>query len=350
MSITEVFTINAEAGGVVGDEYWVMSIVEVLEKLNEKFYVVVCMLIGMLVVMSCESENGLGGEDIPPVDPEISVPNGYVNYFIEDLSFGYAASETKVAFHINVGWSMRVVALNGGSASWCSLEPASGDAGLHKVIVRVSENDTEEVRTVKIHLYHGNSKIAEIVVTQDGNPGYEAVDLGLSVKWATYNIGAESPEMYGDYYAWGETEGKSSYTWNNYVFYGSEEYQYIGSDISGTSYDIAHVKWGGGWRMPVLEEIIELRDKCSWQWTSVNGVNGYEVTGANGNSIFLPAAAPRIDEYEEDVLGDVFAYWSGTLDDYENDCAYSMCFDDEFYGVGAGLDRAYGCPVRPVRE
>ena len=125
--------------------------------------------------------------------------------------------------------------------------------------------------------------------------GLEMVDLGLSVLWANMNVGASTPEDFGDYYAWGETETKSSYT--------SESYQYgalnIGNGTDGnvhideTSHDVAHVFMGNAWRMPTKTEMQELMntDNCTWTWTSQHNVNGYRVTSKkNGNSIFLPAA------------------------------------------------------------
>ena len=116
----------------------------------------------------------------------------------------------------------------------------------------------------------------------------KAVDLGLSVKWASYNVGATSPEQYGNKYAWGETTTKDEYKKENYLYYdaNSESYVDIGTNIANTDYDVAHVKWGNNWRMPTHKELKELRDKCKWEWTNVNGVNGWEVIGTNGNSIF----------------------------------------------------------------
>jgi len=177
-----------------------------------------------------------------------------------------------------------------------------------------------------------------------------AVDLGLSVKWACCNVGASVPEGYGGYYAWGETEEKSSYTWENYKYYNSSTggYNNIGSNISGTSYDVAHVKWGGGWRMPTLSEIQELCDKCSWQWTEVNGVKGQKVTGPNGNSIFLPAAGYRLGT-EVSLRGSYGSYWSGTLDEYHSGIAYDLRFDSGGHGWG-NYRRYHGHTVRPVTE
>ncbi len=140
-------------------------------------------------------------------------------------------------------------------------------------------------------------------------------------------------------------------------------YNSIGSNISGTEYDVAHVKWGENWRMPTETEIQELCDRCTWTWTTFNGVNGYEVVGPNGNSIFLPAAGYRIstDVY---ARGENSNYWSAVLDDeddddddWENDdCyAYTLGFyhddsnDHDDYWKSYG-EREFGLPVRPVTE
>lgn len=306
---------------------------------------------------ACEPDNDEGGDTAASgVVPEVSVPNGYVNYFIEDLSFSRAAGEAKVAFQINVGWTMVVA----GSPSWCSVEPASGDAGLHKVVVRVADNDTNEPRSAKIHLMSGSSKVAEIAVIQEEGTKYEAVDLGLSVKWASCNVGANSPEEYGGYYAWGETEEKTYYSWSTYKWCNGSYNnltKYCTGSSSGTvdnrttlepEDDVAHVKWGGNWRMPTRDEQEELCTKCNWAWTTMNGVKGYQVTGPNGNSIFLPAASHRIGT-DVDGRGSYGSYWSATL--YENSrFAYIISFYDGYYNSYCFYYRYYGQVVRPVSE
>ena len=124
----------------------------------------------------------------------------------------------------------------------------------------------------------------------------KAVDLGLSVKWASCNLGASSPEEFGDCFAWGETSPKAEYTKDNYAFYDSktESYIDIGTDISYTEFDAAYVNWGDQWRMPTQDELWELKKNCTWTWSNVNGVNGYVVKGSNGNSIFFPVGAYTI--------------------------------------------------------
>lgn len=187
-----------------------------------------------------------------------------------------------------------------------------------------------------------------------------AIDLGLpsGTKWACCNVDATSPDGYGGYYAWGETEEKSSYTEDTYKYcndrdgngwYSYDEYQNIGSNISGTSYDVARMKWGGGWRMPTRDEIKELYEKCSWGWTTVNGVGGQKVTGPNGNSIFLPAAGYRsgTEVYDRGSEG---AFWSGSHDEDYSGGAYFLSFDCGGGDWGYWGDCVGGYSVRPVTD
>ena len=143
---------------------------------------------------------------------------------------------------------------------------------------------------------------------------HEAVDLGLpsGTKWASCNVGATKPEEYGGYYAWGETEEKMVYDERNYKYYQDGEYVNIGSDISGTEYDVAHEKWGDNWCMPTKDDIKELIDNCTTEWTMLKDVNGIKFTSKiNGKSIFLPAAGNRWNFYL-DYAGENGYYWSST--------------------------------------
>ena len=162
------------------------------------------------------------------------------------------------------------------------------------------------------------SNITLYAIWQDNANGHEYVDLGLSVKWAICNVGASSSTARGDYYAWGETETKSTYASNNY-------YIWAGSDLT-SSYDVASAKMGGNWRMPTQKEMKELRDNCDWTWTTtVNGEKGYLVKSKkNGYSIFLPAAGYR----EYTVLSkanEMGCYWSKSSDTMGY--AYGMQFN-----------------------
>lgn len=155
-----------------------------------------------------------------------------------------------------------------------------------------------ESEVMKIEMTDGTSqsididKIKEITFDVRSDDGedlqvHEAVDLGLSVKWATCNVGATTPTDFGGYYAWGETEEKEIYTGQTYSDPNPDG---DAMDISGTEYDVAHVKWGGEWRMPTHDEFVELITTCTWEWTTIGDTSGYKVTGINGNYIFLPAS------------------------------------------------------------
>ena len=189
--------------------------------------------------------------------------------------------------------------------------------------------------------------------------GHAYVDLGLSVKWATCNVGASKPEDYGDYYAWGETTTKSDYSWKTYKWCkGTDDTmtKYCTNSKYGTvdnrttltsSDDVATVKWGSKWRMPTKEEVEELVGDCTWTWTTQSGVKGKKVTGPNGNSIFLPAAGGRdgTDLFGRGASGN---YWSATKGTYE--WAHRLYFIDDYIYWDYSCLRNYGFPVRPVTE
>lgn len=189
---------------------------------------------------------------------------------------------------------------------------------------------------------------ASNLFAQEITPGKE-IDLGLpsGTIWAAWNVGATSPEEYGDYYAWGETTTKEAYTKETYKYYNKQTKKYIniGNNISGTKYDVARQKWGGSWRMPTEAEIGELIIKCKWTFCKYKGVSGYKVTGSNGNSIFLPAAGYR-DGTSLGRGGSYGDYWSATLvEDYD---AWDLNFGNGGYG-SYFYDRSLGHTVRPVK-
>lgn len=187
--------------------------------------------------------------------------------------------------------------------------------------------------------------------------GHDYVDLGLSVMWATCNVGASKPEDYGSYFAWGEAETKTDYSWSTYK-YGSSWTsltKYNTSSAYGkTDYkttlelfdDAARANWSGTWRMPTYSELSELVSNCSWTWITKNGVNGYKVTSKNnGKSIFLPAAGYRLDSslhYD----GSYGYYWSSSLDS-ESYLAKNLD-SNEYTKFMSFCNRQYGLPVRPV--
>ena len=187
--------------------------------------------------------------------------------------------------------------------------------------------------------------------------GYDYVDLGLpsGKLWAAYNVGATKPEEYGGYYAWGETEEKENYSWETYKWCNGSydtltKYCPIDHKITlDLEDDVSYVKWGGDWRIPTEAEVYELNKSCSWEWTTLNGVNGYKVTGPNGNSIFLPAAGYR---YGTDVYGRGYsgALWGNSLDGPDSNDAFGFGFRGSFFPDSGRHGRYLGRSVRPVSK
>lgn len=204
----------------------------------------------------------------------------------------------------------------------------------------------------------------EITITGSPLSEHEYVDLGLpsGLKWATCNLGATVPEEYGDYFAWGETIGyvnNHRFYWDSYGLCNGNANSLV-KYCTDSSYgsvdnkkqldlqdDAAYIKWGDGWRMPTIEELDELRSKCTWTWTTLNGINGYRVVGTNGNFIFLPAAGYHYENGKRDE-GQFGDYWSSSLFD-------SYCINAQylyFHSGNKGTDNYYRCigySIRPVR-
>ncbi|MBR5323853.1 MAG: hypothetical protein IKV14_03405 [Muribaculaceae bacterium] len=193
----------------------------------------------------------------------------------------------------------------------------------------------------------------------------EYIDLGLpsGIKWATCNVGATTPEGYGDYFAWGETSPKTIYEWSTYKYCNGDKYsmtKYCVNSYYGTvdnktklqlSDDAARVNWGGNWRMPTSEEQAELRNtsNCTWTWTTKNGVKGYKVTSKkNGNSIFLPAAGCRLDGGLYSA-GDYGYYRSSSLGTDDSYYACYLVFNSSYVDWN-DYNRYSGLSVRAVCE
>ena len=172
--------------------------------------------------------------------------------------------------------------------------------------------------------------------------GHEYVDLGLSVLWATCNIGASYPFERGDYFSWGEVETKSNFSHENYK-YDNMDVRNIGKNISNSSYDAASKKWGKNWRIPTLIEMKELINNCLWEKTTVQGCKGYKITGKNGKFIFLPATGMDLGPGYGLSAADACQYWTATLSEEYDFNAYCLSWNE--------IDdpsRSYGLCIRPV--
>lgn len=211
--------------------------------------------------------------------------------------------------------------------------------------------------------------------TSTAETSYEYIDLGLSVKWATRNIGAENEEDYGDYFAWGETTPKDDYSWYTYKYCKGEVIMGI-LDTALTKYctdsnngynnfkddktildpedDAAAVNWGGSWRMPTYEEMEELKTKCTWEFTTKNGVDGFKITstieGYTDKSIFLPAARMIMGTTLYQGAGISAAYWTSSLYiGMANRFAYGLFANSkDIISQRYGHTRRYGLTIRPV--
>ena len=193
----------------------------------------------------------------------------------------------------------------------------------------------------------------------------QAVDLGLpsGIKWASCNVGADKPEDYGNYYAWGEVIPKEDYSWATYKYANGGASNKLTKYCNDASYgdndftdnkttlepedDAARVNWGGSWRMPTDAEWTELRAQCTLTWATQNGIKGYQVASkTNSNSIFLPAAGYRLDTALY-YVGDYGHYWPSSLYERYPDLAWYLYFNSSRVYRTYG-SRSYGQSVRPV--
>ena len=226
--------------------------------------------------------------------------------------------------------------------------------------MQLSAQGVKIVKKGGLAVDYNYSKIERIEVKYDEARADTAVDLGLpsGLKWAKFNIGANAPEEHGGYFAWGETTEKNVYSWGWYLCMESEcgtsadpfikNYQSAGTYILGPAYDAAHIQWGGSWRMPTKDDLMELKENCTSEKTTVNGVSGYRYTGWNGNSIFLPDGQIKNGP---NLTSDVFksAYWTSYCMYY----SFSTAQQASAFAPNGNLskiDRAYGLAIRPVND
>lgn len=244
-----------------------------------------------------------------------------------------------------------------------ALAVAGFSFGQAKKLVIEYKNGARETKTVE--------EIARLTFADENEPGTgepdpseQMVDMGLSVKWAAWNVGAAAPEEYGAFYAYGEIKEKDDYTYSNYKWRNPEpdenfgewdQYFRLGANISGTNYDAAHTTWGDKWRMPTTDEWQELFDNCSKSWSTQKGVTGVTFTSnITGKSIFIPAAGNKYNgTYDHE--GTNCLYWSPeepaefNADDPSQECRNYRIDICQTYSNCDGYDYPYiGFPIRPV--
>ena len=252
-----------------------------------------------------------------------------------------------------------------------ALPPLTFSGGF-TVLVKDTEHRQMEIKTTRSQTILRSILLKMPPVTYEGTyaPSVpECVDLGLSVRWASFNLGASGPEEYGDYFAWGEVLPKKEYTWQTYRWcngsastltkYCFTPSKGLGGFTDGimaleTADDVARVQLDAPWRLPSDQEILELADttKCNWVWTALNGVAGYQVTSRiNDNSIFLPASGRYYRTYGLQKTGTDGFYWSSDLNGTNTTQGLCLHFALDAASIAHyGGERSSGFTVRAVAE
>ena len=318
--------------------YW-----DVIRECRLAFFVVAC-----LSLAGCVDEGDLDLPGYNVFKPQIELD------YDKSAEYNYGQQEFPVVISTNVDFEITTE-----DAGWIEVNNYGAS---NRYFVKLHENESRKSRSAKITFYNEEFSVSETIsIVQKGNPYFvkiaEPIDLGLSVKWASWNVDAESPEDYGGYYAWGETEEKSLYYWSNYKFYDENTEKFTKYSIlyggDNKTYldpedDVAHVKWGYEWRIPTVAEFKELVDNCPYEYVAINGVYGYKLTGPNGNSIFLPDPPCRM--YEELLAPGYGAgcnYRSSTMETDTYGSAYSIHFGGN-NTYRHSCERFMGVAVRPV--
>lgn len=259
-----------------------------------------------------------------------------------------------------------------------------GQSGRHYVIRYQTQNDTVVLNTQAVNgihidaygqdLTHEDGTVWSALTDLDTVYIYRVeeehnwVDLGLpsGLLWAVRNVGASSPEDYGDYFAWAEIQPKSYYDWDNYTYSCHDDYYYDltkycnRSEFGCNGYtdnltilqagdDAATANWGNGCRTPTDGEWEELLNHCTSVWTTQNGVYGRRFTGPNGNTLFLPAAGYRRDD-NLDYAGSGGYYWSSSLYTGRPNRAWYCLFTSGYSSMDSYYGRDHGHSVRAVRS
>ena len=306
--------------------------------------------IGSLSVKVDNDDNLEASTIIEVVDPNYLPPDNVFILSSIEISVGGHAMLQPILVPENAATSF----------TWSSENSSIADVNYGKVTGKKTGTTIIKVKTdnghqseCKVRVVENNGKDDEESDEISGKgsvDGHEYVDLGLSVKWATCNVGAIKPEDFGGYYAWGETSEKSAYNWDTYSYGTYMNEVYIGNDIKGTKYDAAQQNWGSNWRMPTQKEFSELYSKCTIKKITKNSVEGYEFTGTNGNSIFIPLAGYK----GNDGLHSGFRYWSSNISSKDSGTAWYLQvstnkYSEINYSV-LTIVRMAGLPIRPVTD
>ena len=270
--------------------------------------------------------------------------SGFDTYNVEIMWSMFSSCFDLKTIYVGEGWSTVKVTADKGTNMFKNCNSLVGGSG-------TTYNSTH-IDYTYAHIDGGTSNpgyftdVADAVFSDlcpdDHHP--HMIDLGLpsGIRWACCNVGADKPGAHGDYFAWGETETKDSYSQDTYSF------AFLGTDIAGTEYDVAHVKWGDLWAMPNLDHMNELLANCTYEPTSYDGVQGYKFTSKiNGSSIFLPASGCRLGtEYvDTDQVG---YYWTSNYSDISSGCASILSFHDNQAYCSSRVTREAGRSVRPI--
>ena len=221
--------------------------------------------------------------------------------------------------------------------------------------ITVNDGKSGQKATIEVTVKGYVGPVSYLACPDDNHP--HMIDLGLpsGTKWACCNVDTDHPENqsptnYGGNYAWGETKTKKTYSWNSYIHCDGVKNtcHNLGNDISGTQYDVAHVKWGDGWQMPTYDQMMELINNCTYEYTKMDGIRGSKFTGSNGASIFLPAAGSYFDNdhYNFNIVG---FYWTSTQPMPCSDATYGFYFSSDSPGY-LNYTLNHGFSIRPIRK
>ena len=329
----------------------------------QRYFVTILFAVMVTAFIACEKDdkddaenNANPSEEVSPIDDVVTGEAVNLSYTSATL-YGYINNSlqniTSMGIVYGIDREGAKLVTTGTKATASSFDPGTNNRRFSVQLTDLKPNTTyyyyafAGIKTANKILSF--TTLGESEICPDSQHPH-LIDLGLpsGTKWACCNVGASSPEKYGDYYAWGEKYTKKVYdphTYQHWDAYGHP--RDIGSDIAGTQYDVATEEWGKPWRLPSSEQCKELMNETTSKWKSRYGVNGRIFTGKNGNAIFLPATGQRIQDGVFDVETYGY-YWSSTNNNSIN--AYRLGFNvyGAAYCESSGCD--FGNSVRPVQS